>query len=303
MNKLILALLTSSALLAGCGDNDEPLAAGLPLPPASASRWVAIETDKDGDGLADSITRFGYDTLGRRINQTTWTADRGIAIGEPVDVQTWSYDGASRVLEQLREVRDADPSWRSITAAYYGTDGLLASTTLRYNDGPDSERTTYTWQDQRLVEAKQELYSPKTYRLSYDAAGRVSRVERRGGCCAASDEVSFVESYDWRTDGQLATATFDTMESDYVYVLEYDLNGRHIRTYRTSDGFDQGTSLYFHDAAGRIERVETGEWTDRIRWENGLCQPVFLPSLPPEFDRSFTDEARADGAMLGCANS
>ncbi len=312
MHKLTLSLLTSSALLAGCGGDDEPPAAGLPLPPASGSRWAALETDNDGDGLADSITRFGYDTLGRRINQTTWTADRGIPIGEPVEVQTWVYDGASRVLAQRREVREAGVGWRSIDADY-GTEGLLASTTLRWYDSPLSLRTTYTWQDRRLVEARQEGGStPATYRLNYDAAGRVEQIERRGG----SGSVMGVDTYNWRADGQLTTAAFSLSVGYLVqYDLEYDLNGHHIRTYKTDDGFEDDMRRHFHDAAGRLERVETdhrpssfdeadfvADVVYRIRWENDLCQSVFLPSLPPVFDRDITAQARADGAMLGCAD-
>ena len=311
MHKLILWALTSSALLAGCGGDDEPPAAGLPLPPASASRWATLEADNDGDGLADSITRFGYDALGRRINQTTWTGDRGIPIGEPVEVQTWVYDGASRVLVHRVE---ADGVVQT-NSAVYGADGLLASTMLRSDSGPFSQLTTYTWQDRRLVEAKPEYSEPQ--RLSYDAEGRVERIETRGGDGAPAGEVSYVETYNWRTDGQLATAAFDSSWVGNLrqYDLKYDVDGRHNRTYKTDDGIEDEMSRHFHDAEGRLERVEAdnrpGSFDEadfvadvvyRIRWENGLCQPAFLLGLPPVFDRNITGEARADGAMLGCAN-
>lgn len=312
MHKLTLLLLASSALLAACGGHDEPLAAGLPLPPASGSRWAVLETDTDGDGLADSITRFGYDTLGRRTNQTTWVADRGTAIGAPVEVQTWVYDGASRVLTQRREVREAGVGRRSIDADY-GTDGLLASTTLRWYDSPVSLRTTYTWQGQRLVEARQEGGStPATYRLSYDEEGRVEQIEGRRD----DGFVMGVDTYNWRADGQLTTAAFSLSVGYLVqYDLQYDLNGHHIRTYKTDDGFEDDMRRHFYDAAGRLERVEVdnkpssfdeadfvADVVHRIRWEDGLCQSVVLPSLPPVFDRDITAQARADGTMLGCAD-
>jgi hypothetical protein len=306
MNKLTHFLLMSVALLAGC--DDEPPAAGLPLPPASNSRWAALEQDSDGDGLAESITRYGYDTLGRRISQTTWIADRGIAIGDPVEVQTWVYDSASRVLTHRVE---AGGGWRS-NDANYGADGLLASTTLRWHDSPNSLRTTYSWQSQRLVEATQEGLTPATYRLSYDAAGRVEQVERRFAGSSDAD----VDTYNWRTDGQLAAASFSLSVGNLVlYGLEYDLNDRHVRTRKTDDGFAEDMRRHFHDTAGRLERVEADhqpvsfdeadfmpDVVHRIRWENGPCQPVFLLGLPPVFDSQTTAQARADGAMLGCAD-
>lgn len=309
MYRLTLSLLMASALLAGCGNDgdDETPAAGLPLPPASNSRWAALESDRDGDGLAESITRYGYDAQGRRISQTTWVANRGIAVGDPVEVQTWVYDDASRVITHRVE---AGAGWRTSDAAYDAA-GLLASTTLRWHDSLDSLRTTYSWQGQRLVEATQESLTPTTYRLSYDAAGRVERVERRFGASSEAD----VDAYTWRTDGQLAAASFSLSVGNLVlYGLEYDLEGRRVRTRKTDDGFADDMRRHFHDAAGRLDRVETDYQPDsfdeagfvadvvyRIRWETGLCQPVFLPDLPPVFDSQITAQARADGAMLGCA--
>ncbi len=311
MYKLTPCALISLALLSGCGDDggDEPPASGLPLPPATDSRWAALERDEDGDGLAESITRYGYDMLGRRISQTTWVADRGITVGDPVEVQTWVYDTASRVLTHRVE---AGGGWRSNDAVYGAADGLLASTTLRWHDSVSSLRTTYTWQGQRLVEARQESSTPATYRLSYDTTGRVGRVERRFGASSEAD----VDTYNWRTDDQLAAAGFSLSVGNLVlYDLEYDLDGRHIRTRKTDDGFEDDMRRHFHDSAGRLVRIEAdhqpasfdeadfvADVVHRIRWEDGLCQPVFLPGLPPEFDSQITAQARADGAMLGCAD-
>lgn len=309
MHKLTHCILMSLALLVACGDDsgDEQPASGLPLPPTSDSRWAALERDNDGDGLAESITRYGYDAQGRRVSQTTWVADRGIAVGDPVEMQTWVYDSASRILTHRVE---AGGGWRSNDATY-SADGLLAATTLRWHDSVSSLRTIYTWQGQRLVEARQESSTPATYRLSYEATGRVERVERRFGGSSDAD----VDTYNWRTDGQLAAAGFSLSVGNLVvYSLEYDLDDRHIRTRKTDDGFEDEMRRHFHDTAGRLVRIESdhqpasfdeadfvADVVHRIRWENGLCQPVFLPGLPPVFDSQITAQARADGAMLGCA--
>lgn len=304
-----LAALLALTALAGCGGGGdaEALAPGLPLPPAGGSRWAALERDDDGDGLAESVTRYGYDVLGRRISQSTWVAERGVVVGDPVEVQTWVYDPASRV---LRHRVEAAGGWRN-NDADYGVDGLLASTTLRWHDSPGTLRTTYTWRGMRLVQARQESFTPRTYRLSYDAAGLIARVESRFDRSSGAD----VETYSWRTHDQLATASFNLSVGNLVlYRLEYDSTGRHIRTRKTDDGFEDEARRHHQDATGRLVRVEAdlqpssfdeadfvADVVYRIRWESGRCQPVFLPALPPVFDRQSTSLARADGAMLGCA--
>lgn len=65
-------IVPAVALLAACGGHDGseerivPVDSPLPLPAAGGSRWAALERDDDGDGLADQVTRYGYDALGRR---------------------------------------------------------------------------------------------------------------------------------------------------------------------------------------------------------------------------------------------
>ena len=298
------------ALLAACGGDDGTQAPeGLPLPSAGASRWSAIERDDDGDGLSESITRYAYDTLGRRVSQLTWRAERGVATGLPIEQQTWTYDSASRVLTQVVD----DRSGRRQTSASYGADGLLASTRLQWQGSAPVITTTYEWQRQRLVRAATDGgWQGQVTRFFYGDDGRIERVELQRG--SSSDDVD-EHHYQWRPDGQLSSARFsESVGHLVVYQLAHDALGRPVRSETTDDGFDDEARRFFHDARGRLERIEVDSHPDgfddadfvsdatyRIRWEDGLCQPTYLPALPPTFDRQITLQARSDGASLGCA--
>lgn len=302
------SILGMLALLAGCGGDDAQTAEGLPLPPAGASRWSAIERDDDGDGLAESITRYAYDALGRRVSQLTWRAERGVATGQPIEQHAWSYDSASRVLTQVVE----DSRSRRTVSASYGADGLLASTRLQWQGSASVATTTYEWQRLRLVRAATDGASgPVTQRFFYGADGRIERVESRFG---GRDEVD-TDSYQWRLDGQLSSASFSLAVGNLIiHRLTHDALGRPVRSETTDDGFEDEARRFFHDARGRLERIEVdsqpsgfgdadfaSDATYRIRWEDGLCQPTYLPALPPTFDRQITLQGRSDGASLGCA--
>ncbi len=302
--------LFAATVITGCGGDDGPsaglLASPLPVPPAGGSRWAVLESDHDGDGLAESITRYEYDAAGRRTAELSWRAERGVAIGEPVEVLRWSYDSASRLLNY--SVQDGQGQ-RHISATY-GADGLLASTVMAWAGTSTSIERRYVWQNLRLVEFAETDGWP-AHQLFYDAQNRVERIERQFDSSGETD----VDSYSWRADGQLAQASFSlSVGNRVIYSLSYDAAGRHRRTTVTDDGFEVLVSHHFHDSRGRLERVERDNWPAsfdeadflpdtiyRIRWEDGLCQPVYLLGSPPAYDLSITMQAHADGTTLGCA--
>lgn len=299
------------ALLTGCGGDDGPVpVAGspLPLPTPGASRWASIELDSNGDGLAESITRYSYDALGRRLSQTTWRAELGVATGQPVERQTWTYDQASRVLAQ--EVED-NIGLRRISANY-GADGLLASTSVRWRGSASVRTTVYDWRGLRLERAVVEDALPVSYHIFYDAAGFPERLEIQ-----SRDVISEVTRYQWRVDGGLLSTSHDLPDVGnlVIYRLMHDAAGRAVASEQTDDGFEVEARRFFYDARGRLDRIEVDQWpagfgdadfssdfTYRIRWEDEPCQPTYLPTLPPTFDRRITLEARSDGTSLGCAD-
>ena len=300
------------ALLAACGgqDGDEeptlPVDSPLPLPAAGGSRWAALERDDNGDGLAEQISRYDYDALGRTTLQTTWRAEDGIPAGEPVEVQAWTYDSASRLLTHtLRDHRGERQ-----TTATYGADGLLASTRQRWADSTTARTTTITWQGLRRVEASTDDAQPLTERAFYGTDGLVERIERRSG-----DEVVEVDVYQWRPDAQLSVSSFNLSVGNLIlYGLSYDADGRITRSTKTDDGIEDEMRRYVHDPRGRLQRIEVdsrpSSFADadfaadrvyRIRWEDGPCQPTYRVEMPPTFDHQVTMQARPDGATLGCA--
>jgi hypothetical protein len=301
------------ALLAACGGNDgneepaDPIASPLPLPAAGGSRWAALERDDDGDGLAEQITRYGYDALGRRTLQTTWRAEDGIPAGEPIEVQDWTYDSASRLLtHSVRDTRGARQ-----TTATYGAAGLLASTRLRWEGSTTARTTTFTWQNLRMVGTLTDDRQPLTELAFYGTDGLVERIERRFG----DDEEVDVDRYQWRPDAQLAGSSFSLSVGNLIlYGMSYDADGRITRSTKTDDGIEDEMRRYAQDDRGRLQRIEVdsrpssfadkdfaGDMVYRIRWEAGLCQPTYRVELPPNFDRQVTMQTRPDGTTLGCA--
>lgn len=301
------------ALLAACGGHDGnmaptvPVDSPLPLPAAGGSRWAALERDADGDGLAEQITRYDYDALGRRTLQTTWHAEDGIPAGEPVEVQGWTYDSASRLLTHT--VRDTLGERQ--TTATYGADGLLVSTRLRWEGSTTARTTTITWQDLRMVGTLTDDTQPLTERAFYGTDGYVERIERRFG----DDEEVDVDRYQWRPDAQLSGSSFSLSVGNLIlHGLSYDAEGRITRSTTTDDGIEDEMRRYAHDHRGRLQRIEVDyrppsfadedfvvDLVYRIRWEAGLCQPTYQVELPPNFDRQVTMQARPDGTTLGCA--
>lgn len=304
----ILGMLT---WLVGCGGDDgTQMPEGMPLPSAGASRWSAIERDDDADGLPESITRYAYDTLGRRVAQITWRAERGAETGMPIERLSWSYDSASRVLTHVIE----DSLGRREISASYGADGLLASTSLQWQGSALAISTTYAWQRMRLVRAVTDSASRQvTQSFFYGADDRIERVESRSG---ASEEVD-TDRYQWRPDGRLSSASFSLSVGNLnIYRIAHAAQGRPVRSEKTDDGVVEEARRFSHDARGRLERIEVdsdppagfddagfaGDVKHRIRWEDGPCQPAYLLTLPPTFDRRITLEGRSDGASLGCAD-
>jgi hypothetical protein len=308
-----MSIVPVLAVLAACGGHDgteaptDPVDSPLPLPAAGGSRWASIEHDDDGDGLAENITSYTYDALGRRTLQTTWRAEDGVPTGEPVEVQGWSYDGASRLsAHTLRDARG-----ESQTTATYAADGLLASTQLRWEGSTTVRTTAFTWQGLRMVGTTTDDAQPLNERVFYGADGFVERTERRFGDDAEAD----IDRYQWRADAQLSGASFSLSVGNLiVHGLGYDANGRITRSTKTDDGFEDEMRRYAHDDRGRLQRIEVdirpSSFADedfvvdrvyRIRWEDGLCQPTYRIERPPTFDHQITMQAKPDGTTLGCA--
>ena len=307
------AIVPVLALLAACGGHDGseapmvPVDSPLPLPAAGGSRWAALERDDDGDGLAEQITRYEYDALGRRILQTTWRAEDGIPAAEPVEVQGWTYDSASRLLTHT--VRDTRGE-RQATATY-AADGLLASTQLRWAGSTAVRTTTITWQGLRMVGTLTDDMQPLTERAFYGSDGLVERVERRFG----DDEGIDVDRYQWRPDAQLSASSASLSVGNLIlHALSYDADGRITRSTKTDDGIPDEVRQFAHDDRGRLQRIEVdsrpssfapedfaADMVYRIRWESGVCQPTYRAELPPHFDRQVTMQAKPDGTTLGCA--
>ena len=301
-----LLILLAAGGLAGCGGDDSsdgdppqpPVATPLPLPPAGTSRWAAVELDHDGDGLAEVIWRYEYDSAGRRTAEFEWNAQRGISIGEPVFVRRWTYDSLSRLVSA-----SVDGGYRSgyLIEGTYGSSGLLASTRSKYKDSGDWEEIRYTWQGQRMVEyaevgLKGTLWK---YILSYDSGGRINRIEW--------PQADYEQYFRWRADGQLIGAGSSGGGEGMGISLEYDNAGRLVSSMQYDMG-DGPVSNYFYDRRGRVERIsaETSSYPVRpldyrIRWEDGLCQPVYRLGAPPEWDW-LTNQAHADGTTFGCAH-
>lgn len=304
------AIVPVLALLAACGGqdgNEGSTDSPLPLPSAGGSRWAALERDDDGDGLAEQVIRYDYDALGRRTAQTTWRAEAGVAVGEPVEVQGWTYDSASRLLTHTV----LDTHGERQTTATYGADGLLASTRLRWEGSTTVRTTTITWQDLRMVQTLTDDTQPRSERAFYGSDGLVERIERRFGDAQEVD----VDRYQWRPDAQLSGSSFSLSVGNLiVHGLAYDTDGRISRSTKTDDGIEDEMRRYAHDDRGRLQRIEVdsqpSSFADedfaadrvyRIRWEAGRCQPTYRVELPPNFDHQVTMQARPDGTTLGCA--
>jgi hypothetical protein len=320
-------VLCAATLVSACGGDDADSSGGeptpqpispLPLPPAGTSRWSTLERDIDGDGLAEFITRYEYDAVGRRTAILHWKATRGVAVGEPVEATHWTYDSASRILSESFRRKDAQsPEFQSETRATYGDDGLLASTSTTVQGSMSTAIVNrFAWRDLRLVDIVRGIGASSGIllsHLSYDDKGRISRIhtESQDSSLGYSHTIDFV----WHADGrlrQMSSRTFDDgSQGSSSYNLEYDASGLLHRTLVD----DEWENLlreewrYFHDARGRVLHVETGaadgpysvDTTYHLRWEDGPCQPVYTVSSAPQIYEPISGQANAHGTTLGCA--
>lgn len=297
--------------LAGCGGGadpgplppEPPTARPLPLPASSASRWARLERDDDGDGLAEAVTTYRYDDLGRLIELAHQAAAAGVPQAPVLLLRRWTYDDLSRIVTDTT----SGTTERRVDAAY-GADGLLASTRSTFASAPEV-LTQYTWQDQRMVRVSEGALE---HLLSHDDVGRVTRIETRRDPGDEPDVQRFV----WRSDGRLDSASYGLAVGNLVITsLLRDEAGRLQGSTIVDDGFEVAMSRHSHDGSGRLVQVDWDDWPAsldeadfvadrhyRIVWEDGLCQPVHLLGMPPSFDRDVTGLARADGATLQCAD-
>ena len=183
------------------------------------------------------------------MSQTTWIAERGVATGAPIELKTWTYDDASRVL--THEVEDS--RGRHVVAGAYGADGLLTST---------GTNTTYEWKDLRVARV---VFSPlRTNVFFYDAGGRVEQVDYQYGNGRVVEEV---DRYQWRADGGLSLASHDlpNVGNIVIYRMTHDGAGRVVRSEYSDDGFEMEARRFMYDAHGRLERIDVRQFAHQLR--------------------------------------
>lgn len=294
--------LAALLLLAGCGgDAGEPGTTD-PLPPATASRWAAVERDNDADGVVDEVWRYEYDAADRPAVERRYRAVAGVPTATPVRETLWTYAGDGRMTGIVE--REPASGRQTTTTLEYDGDGRLA---LRRDQPPPpaaESQTRFVWRDGRLVEAvRSGPFSARTV-LAYGADGRVASVERTD-----SQGSSFVTRYDWRPDGQVASSVEESFIRT-VYRFSYDAGGRLVSTLVSDDGLDIVAAQLSRDAQGRLIEVAEEDFPvggfvaadrfTRYRWETARCQPVVMPVVPPYLGLSSAGQFAADNVWFGC---
>lgn len=307
------ALLALVQLVAACGGGPEPAGPESvvdPPLPEGASRWAALEFDRDADGTVDEITLYRYDAADRRSVQLTYAALAGVPAGDPLRETHWTYDARGR-MSGIR-VRDAAAGRETTTSFGYGSDGTLDSRRETATPAGTVRDTQYSWRDGRLAEAVASGGSgPGRWLVEYGSDGFVSRVLVLGN--GFDNE----EDYRWRPDGGLLSAVFLLDVSyggaSFSYDLEYDAAGRLLTTRGQDDGLEVSQTRLSHDAQGRLTEVAQDNQPSagpggsfvarriwRYRWETARCQPVPVHGLPPHREQLEAGLISPANTSFGC---
>ena len=217
--------------------------------------------------------RWGYDALGRLIEQTTLS---------PVAVKDGQPQGSPQPLATVRHTLDAQGRTQRIERILYRNGQAQSPQLIERHEYADNR-----WPDKPTLIARPSVVAGQEHRLQlgYNEAGQVSELKESGfspldanGALASSpQQASPIEritrythtringvSLLTQVDGPLPNGPTSTPADSDITAFQWDQRGRYIQTVHSPGG--RSSTLIHQDSTGLIERVvnEAGfatEWT------------------------------------------
>ncbi|MFK8013932.1 MAG: thrombospondin type 3 repeat-containing protein [Gammaproteobacteria bacterium] len=289
------------------------------VPPAGfGQRPASVDFDFDNNGLVDAQSVITYDDDGNVTSQTyTITGDGTPDLFNPVSDAnfqadyTWE-DGLLTLVEQdnitdgndfVSAISYVDGVMTStVESVFDAMGGLVAQVNIDY-DYLDDLRVRDTW-----------TFGPDNLPLLiidhvYDGNGLIATSSWVNQLTPGGQEFDFT----WNTDGKLTQRRTDA-DADGVFEEVIDIeHAGGVSTMRTVTGSLSFTPADYtetpaYDTDGRILRIDYDANIDGSIdavgtpvWEEGPCQPFFLPTLNPTNESGFDgDPDSGVGDVLFC---
>ena len=200
---------------------------------------LGFDTRTEYNGV-NQITKT-IDPLQQETRITYDAAQRPASVIDPRNntIESYQYDNGDRVTAVTDALNKA-------TNNQYDTAGRLIQSTDR-----KGQITTYAYDSlNRLITVN---FPGVTRNISYDAAGRLSRIEESGSSI----------SYAYDTVDRITSATTDSVAGRHVVGYEYDNLDRVVR--RTVNGADP--TVYAYDNASRLTNIGYRNQTTTYTWD------------------------------------